>query len=280
MSWYILAAINVCSISVGTLFQKLSMRKEESNPVASAIVFQFLLGSSTLVFALINGYHFPPLWLLPFFLLSGALYAIGTVSYFHAYKYIGASEVSILGGAGVIMTIIASFIFLHDQLTFFQLFGVFLILAAIVTVNITRKKMKLNTGAWLALVGTGTYGLAVVSDSYIIRHYDAVSFLPLACFMPGIIILLFHLKQTPSLVRAARHIDRNLIIFTGFYTIQAITFYLSLQSGALVSQISTISRASIILTVILATLFLNERKHVWRKVTAAILTTIGVLLVS
>lgn len=280
MSWYLLAAINVISISVGSLFQKLSMKEDTSDPIASSIVFQFLLGFITLLYAFVHGLHIPPLGLLPFFLMSGTLYAIGTIAYFTAYKYIGASEVTILGGAGVIMTIIASFIFLKDTLSPIQLFGVLCILSAVVIVSITRQKIKLNNGAWLALLGTSAYGLAVVVDSYIVKQYDAVSYLSLICFVPGALIYLLYSRRTPAIIQAIRHIDKNLLIYTFLYSIQAITFYVALSVGALVSEISTISRASIILTVILATVFLKESKHLPRKILAAILTTVGVLLVT
>jgi drug/metabolite transporter (DMT)-like permease len=280
MPWFILSAVNVLSISVGSLYQKLAMKEDKSDPVTSAIMFQFLLTAITFVFALIKGYRVPPVSLLPFFLMSGSLYAIGTVAYFNAIKRIEVSELTILGGAGVLLTIIASFLFLHDHLTILQLTGAFLILAAVVYLNYSKNAFKLNTGAWLALLGAGSYGLAVVFDSYIIRHYDAVSFLPLACFTPGLLILLRYINRAPSIIKTIRHTDRNLVIYTFLYSIQSITFYLALQLGALVSQVSSISRASIILTVIFATIFLKETKHLNRKIIAAILTTIGVLLVS
>lgn len=280
MSWYFLAAINVIAISVGSLFQKLSMKDDASDPIASSIVFQFLLGAITLVYALIHGLRFPTATLLPFFLISGILYAVGTVSFFYAYKSIGASEATILGGAGVIFTIVASFVFLKDTLSPVQFFGVVLILSAVVIINMTKEKFKLNKGAWLAILGTGAYGLAVVCDSFIVKHYDAVSYLSLICFLPGTIIYLMYAKRTPAIIRAIRHIDKNLIIFTFLYSIQAITFYVALSVGALVSEISSISRAAIILTVILATIFLKETKHIPRKILAAVLTTIGVLLVT
>ena len=279
-SWYILAIINVVSISVGALFQKLSMKKNESDPVASSVIFQFLLGFITLVYAYLNGFRLPPVQLLPYFVTSGVLYALGTIAYFKAYKFIGASEVTVLGGAGVITTIIASFLFLHDTLTLRQIIGVILIISAVIVVNITRKKFTVNAGTWLALLGTSAYGLAVVSDSYIVRQYHAISYLPLISFLPGIFIFLAFIRRARSICREVMRVDRNLVIFILLYAVQAITFYAALGVGALVSEISIISRTAIILTVILAMIFLKETKDVLRKILAAVLTTLGVLLVT
>ncbi|HLD24977.1 MAG TPA: EamA family transporter [Patescibacteria group bacterium] len=278
--WPILSLVNVLSIAIGNLFQKLSMKEDKSDPVASSIIFQFLLGTITLIFALIKGYHPPPLALFPFYLISGVLYAAGTIAYFTANKFIEASEVSVLAGTGVIMTIVGSFLFLGDTLSPLQLLGVGLIFVAVIIVNLKRETFRLNQGSWYALAGISSYGLAVVSDSYIIRQYDAASYLSFICFVPGILILLLYMRRAPAMLSAMRHIDRSLIIFTFLYAIQAISFYLALEMGALVSQISAIARASIILTVILATVFLRETKHLRRKVIAAMATTIGVLMVT
>lgn len=280
MSWYLLAAISVISLSIGTLFQRLAMNKEESDPVVASILFQFLLGFITLLYALTQGFVAPPPNLLPFFLFPGALYAIGTIAFFKAYKFIGAAEATVLSGAGVIVTLLASIIFLRDKLTAVQFIGIFLILCAVVLVNFNKNQLKLNKGAWFALIGSGSYGLAVVGDTYIIRQYDAVSYLALICFVPGMLIYLRYLNKSKVLIKDIKSIDRNLFIFIVLYAIQAITFYVALQMGALVAQLSAIAKSSIILTVILATIFLNERKDIAKKIIGALLTTFGVLLVT
>lgn len=256
------------------------MKKEESDPIIASIIFQFLLTFFGALFALFTGFHLPSLSLLPYFLLSGVLYAGGTLAFFKSIKLIEASEMTVLGGSGVLFTILISFIFIHERLSPLQFFGAFLIFCAVVLINYNKKTFRLNTGAWLAILGAACYGIAVVADTYIVKRYDAVSFLPLASFTPGLVISLWYIRKVPATIRSLKHIDRNLLIYSFLYAIQGVTFYLALQYGALVSQMSTISRASIILTVVLAAIFLKETKHVWRKIFAALLTTAGVLLVT
>lgn len=280
MSWLLFAIINVITSAVSALFQKLSMKNKDSDPILVAILFQFLLTIFGAVFAIIKGFHLPSVYLIPYFLISGVLYAGGTVAFFQSIKRIEASEMTVLAGSGVLFTILTSFLFIHEQLTSVQLIGAILILSAVILINYNRKTFRLNTGAWLAILGAALYGTAVVADTYIIKRYDAISFLPLASFTPGLIISLWYVRKVPTALRSLMHIDKNLLIFSFLYTVQGAAFYLALENGALVSQMSTVSRASIILTVILSAIFLKERKHVWRKIIAAILTTIGVLLVS
>ncbi len=280
MPWFIFAGINIILSATSALFQRLAMKKEESDPIIASILFQFLLTFFGAIFAILTGFHFPSASLFPYFLLSGVLYAGGTVAFFQSIKRIEASEMTVLAGSGVLFTILTSFVFIHERLTSSQFVGAILILSAVVLINYNRKTFRLNTGAWLAILGAALYGTAVVADTYIIKQYDAISFLPLASFTPGIFISLWYARKIPETIRSLKRVDRNLLIFSFLYAIQGVTFYLALQYGALVSQMSTISRASIILTVVLAAVFLKESKHLWRKIFAALLTTTGVLLVT
>lgn len=280
MHWLLLAIISVITISVANLFQKIAMKDQKSDPVISAIAFQFMLGLVASMFALVKGFRFPDSSLIPYFLASGVLYAVGTVCFFKAIKIIEASEMTILGGSGVIVTILASMIFLGDKLSSMQLFGTGIILCAVVLISWEKKSLKVNSGTWLALAGTSSYGLAVVFDTFIIRSYSAVWFLPLASFGPGILMTLWYFRRIKSIVGYVRKINKNLIIYSVLYAVQAVAFYVALENGALVGQISSISRASIVLTVILAAVVLRETKHVGKKIVGAVLTTIGVLLVA
>ena len=55
---------------------------------------------------------------------------------------------------------------------------------------------------------------------------------------------------------------------------------MALAKGAMLSQVSVISKTNIILTVILAAIFIRERDHLWRKVVAALICMVGVILVA
>lgn len=280
MNWYIFAVISIISSSVSALYQKIVMKKDDSDPITSTILFQYLLALYSFAFALFIGFHPASLSLWPFFLLSGSLYAVGSLAFFRSIKLIEVSEMTVLAGFGVLFTILASFIFIHDRLTSQQLIGAILILCAVMLINYNKKTFKLNSGTWLALLGSASFGIAIVIDSYIIKQYDAVSYLPLSTMITACILSLRYIQKMPSVIRSVKRIDPNLLTYSLIYTISAITYFLALQYGALVSQMSAISRASIILTVIFAAIFLKEKKHVWKKIVAAILTTVGVLLVT
>ena len=130
-----------------------------------------------------------------------------------------------------------------------------------------------------ALLGTSCYGLALVFDGYNLKFYDAISYLPIISFLPGFMLLLSFPRHIPKLVNDIRRINIHLVIYSLLYVTSAVTFFLPIQNGALVSQMTSVGRVSIILTVILAMIFLKERSHLAKKFVGALLATLGILLI-
>lgn len=281
MNWLIYAAVSVCSISIANLFQKLAMKEEDSDPVVSAIIFTLLNSLFTGIFALTQGFRMLPLSLVWPSLVSGILYAAGTVCFFKAIKVIEASLMTILTGFGAIVTIVAAFLFIGERLSAIQIFGAVLILVAIVTVNYQNKStFRFSRGVVYSLLGTSAYGLAVTTDAYILRTYSAISYTPVISFIPALLLFITNFSKTGYMIKYLKSkLNRNLIIYSLLYSIQAVTYYLALEKGALASQMNTFFKSEIILTMVLATIFLRERKDVGIKIVAAMLTTIGVMLI-
>jgi transporter family protein len=280
MHWLIFAAISVIAGAFSNLYEKIVLSHEKSDVAASAIAFQILTGGCYIVFALYSGFHIPSTSLIPHLLASAALYAAGTVYFFRAIKLIEASEMSIINGVGAIITIIVSIVFLKDSLSTQQLLGAACIFGAVVIINLKKKGFVINEGTWWALAGSTCYGIAVIFDAYIIRSFEAASFIPLSAASTAIMLMIWYYKKIPMTFHMLRQTNKNLWIFCVLYASSALAFYMGIQQGAMVGQMSTIYRATIIATVILSAFILKERKHLLRKIFAAILTTTGVLLVS
>jgi uncharacterized membrane protein len=280
MHWLVLVFINVIAIAVANLYQKIAMREEKSDAIAAAMTFHILTGVCYAIFAFVKGFQIPDISLAPYFLASMALYAVGTVYFFRAIKQIEASEMSIITGTGPVITIVASIIFLKDVLTPGQLLGAACILAAVILINFKKGGVVINQGTWLALFGTACYGTAIIFDTIIIRAFDAVSFIPIGSFGTAILMCAWYPKKIPIVIQSLKKVDKNLFIYSLLYAIAAIGFYLAIEMGALVGQVSSIARCSIVLTVILSSVLLKERQNMSKKIVGAILTTIGVILVS
>lgn len=281
MSWLLIVFINVVAISVAYLFQRLAMKKEDSDPLLSTIIFQFLLGFVTIPFAVAKGFTWPnwaELW--PYFLFSTIMYALGSVMFFKSIKLIEASEMTILSGAGAIVTVLCAYIFLSERLVTIQYFGALLVVLSILLIQYRKQKFVFSRGAILALFATSLFAFGTISDMMIIKTYDAIAYAGLMSFFPGLMLCLMYPRKIKELPRAIKTINKNLLAYALIYSIGVITFYMALAKGALLSQVSVISKTNIVLTVILAAIFIKERDHLWRKVIAAVICMVGVILVA
>lgn len=279
MHWLIFGALNVLGMSVAAIFQRIAMKKDGSDPISSAIIFEFLLSLVSGFVALFVGFSLPPSHLWPHLFAIGILYGCGSVFFFKSIKTIEASEMSILSSAGTLVTVVLSYFFLNERLNLTQGIGMLLILSSVVIINHSKHAFKLSIGAWNALIGAACFGSAVIVDTFILKSYSAISYLPVGSFFIGIILLLSFPRSFKKVIHDIRKIDGNLVLYSGLYTFGALMFYIPLQSGTYVSQLSAIGRVSIIFTVILSAIFLKERSHIGKKILGAILTTIGIFLI-
>ena len=255
------------------------MKNEKSDPWSYAVVFHFLVGFLYLAIASTQGFQLPQLSSdMALLLISSALWGTGTILFFNALKLLESSEVTIITSVRSIVTIIASIFFLHESFNLQKAAGTLIILISALIVTNLKKGIKFNNGIVFALSSTIFTGSAVVVDSFILRGFDPISFLAIANIFIGLLLMAFNPKvvlKLPTLIQK-KFLVRMLpvvILSSG----QAIAFYYALRIGN-ASQIAPIAQSQVMVTVLLAAVFLKERDNVLRKCIAALLVIAGVLL--
>jgi len=281
MNWFFFALISVVSISVANLIQKTLMKNSDADPYSFTIVFTFMCAIITAVFALIKGFNPPPIKDLGYnFIISALFYGFGMVLTFKALKTLDASENILLAPLGTIVTIASAVILLNESFGLMKIIGATLIFIPIFLLSKTYR-FKFNKGIFFAACSAILFGLAVTNDAFILKTYDAVSYTPIIFLLPCIILILtkpLSLQKFKSII-ISKQIN-SILLFSLFYSLQAITYYLALDSGSGASNLSAIFKAETMLTVILAATFLKETRNLNFKITGAISTTLGVLLLS
>lgn len=282
MSWLYLTLFSVILSSVASILQRVLMKDDKSNPYSYTIVFHFLLGFLILVAGLIQGSNFSlfsgNIYVL---FLAAALWGICQVFLFKALQLVEVSELTIMSGLRVVITILASIFFLNQVFTGLNILGTLLILASTFLVANFGKGFKLNKGFAYTLAMTFFGGLAIVADSANVQHYDVLAYSTYSNFLSGLFILAFY----PKALQQWKHfVQPNFLVkmvpLAVFSASQGVLYLLALSYGGNTAQVGTIRQASVIVTVLLAIIFLKERSNLGRKFIAAILVTIGVILLS
>lgn len=281
MSWVVLALLSVFLFSISSLLQRVLMKDEQSNAHAYSIVFQILLGVIVGLVAIAKGFVMPPIAQFPVnFLLVAVLYGLGTLFVFNAFKYIEASEVTIITSTRTIITIISAIFLLGEVFDLQKAVGTLLILFSAYLITKKKRRFKVNKGVLYALGMAVCYGLAITNDTFLLKYVDVFSFLTVASLLPGFFLIAVKPKALLELGQFLKpKVLAKMLILTLFYAGGAALFYFAIIIGAGASQITPISQSAVIVTVILAAIFLNERDYLLKKLVSAILVTIGVLLI-
>lgn len=282
MDWLLLTLASVFIVSLANILQRVLMRDDKSNPYSYAFIFHILLGILNLVFALIHGFQLPPLdGSFIYFIIAAVLWGGGTVFLFKALQLLESSEVTILGSFRALITIVASIIFLRETFNLQKVLGTIIILASIFLVSNLKKGIKFNKGIIYVFVMAVMYGSAVVFDAFIVKQYDPISYLAVANLLIGSMILMFYPKalgQWSYFIKP--NFLKKMLPLVFLSSAQAIAFYMALSIGGNASQIGPINQAQVIITVLLAVVFLKEKDHLLRKLIAGVLVTFGVVLLS
>lgn len=281
MNWFFWAIISVITTSISNLLQRVIMRQKDSDAFGTAVIFQFATAALTGIFAFWKGFVLPPIGVYFWnFLVSTLLWGLGSLSLFKAYQTLGSSEIAIISSLGTVVTILSSIAFLGESFDIPKIIGTILILTSIFLVTEKKGKVSFKKGTIYALITTLFYGLAVTNDAFILRTYDAVSYTSVISFLPGVLLVALR----PTVLRSFNRLTnipfaKNMLFLTIFYSAQAIAYYVALQTGANASQLAPIYKSNIILTVLLAIVFLKEKEKLALKLLSAALVTVGVLLI-
>jgi len=256
------------------------MKEEGSDPFVYALVFQLVVTFVVSIYAFRQGFHLPNLTpLLPFIGLMVVFYGFANVTLFKALQLGEASEVSVISSSRSLWTVLVAVTLLGEPLTSRKLLGTLLVVSGIAFVSWKSKRFKLQRGHLFALLAAVLFGIAFANDTYLLRSFDASSYTALAFFLPSIFLMIIRPKAVREM-RVFLNLNKlgKMLLLAIFYGGAAIAIYSSYRAGGEASQIAPISQSSVILTVLLAAIFLKERGNLLRKLAGAIVVFLGVVL--
>lgn len=282
MPWIVFALTSVFLYSISALIQRVLMKDDKSDAHAYSIVFQILGAVVVGTFALFRGFVVPPILQFPVnFLLLAVLYGLGTYFLFKSLQYIEVSEVTIITSVRAVVTIISAVLLLGEVFNLQKAIGTAIILASTFIVTEKVGKIKFDKGVLYALGMALCYGLGITNDAYLLKYVNVFSFTTFGFLLPGLFLIAIKPKAIFQLKQFTKpKIFSKMLILDVCYGTAAISFYWAIDLGAKASQITPILLSSVIVTVILAAIFLKERDHLVKKLFCAILVTIGVLLLT
>lgn len=281
MTWQLFTLISVFSLSISVILQRILIHKDKTDPFAYAVLFQGIVGILLTVFALLYGFKLPNIEtvLLPA-IISIIFYGVGHIIYAKTLQKVEASAFSVLFATQAVWIMALGIILLNETMTFMQIVGTVLIFASVIVLAKNSKSIFTENGTLLGLLTGLMFGVAIYSWSYVGRFTDTISWAAISFIGTALVAFLVR----PKSVRKMKPLLKvgvlwKLVALAVFYGIGSLTMLLAYKTGAF-AIVSPLRQTSIIVTVLLALSFLpKERNRIGRKLLAALICMIGVILI-
>jgi drug/metabolite transporter (DMT)-like permease len=283
MTWALFLGASIFAQAIANVLNRVVMKSADKGTWAYAALSQIITGVLIGIYALITGFEMPPFAAVWPFLLAIIVLNVGAnIFQNEALRTAEVSFYTILTSARILISLFAALLVLGEVITLWQGLGTIIMLLAIAIAFSRHFEWRWQPWMKHALLYMFCSGLVFIFDAKIISESPSLAtYMAFAFLMPGIATALIRPRIIPDMARLA--VSPQMITMTLFsvaYGIVVVTMWLAYQHGATASQIAPLRQSTIILTIVLAMLFLNERTHVLRKIIAALLAIFAVYLIS
>jgi len=255
--------------------------KNVTNDGAATMLIQSIAGISVLALV-----PFLPLQkpekLGTFFLLGAAciFYAINDRLQMTARKNLDVSTFSVIGQLTTVFVIIYGLTIFREPTSLMKLAGATLIIVAnaLIFYRPGKHKIEINKYSILAMCAALAFATALSIDINISKDFNLPLYISLTMLIPAVIIGMSGRISPLASVSELKKGNPALFVITGVAWSLSIFFSLRAFRFGHVNSIITLEAVAVILNVLAAYIFLKERDKPFRKISAAILIIIGVLL--
>lgn len=281
MTWQLFTFISVLGLSVSVLLQRTLLHKHKTDPFAYAIMFQAIVGVLLLIPALIHGFTLAGLekYMVPAG-ISVLCFGVGHIFYAKTLQRVEASNFSVLFATQAVWTMVLGIILLHESLTLLQVLGTVLLFTSVAMLAKNLRKVFADRGVAYGLITGLLFGIAVYFWSLVGRYVDGISWAAISFIATSLVVLLVRpiaITQLRPLLQPV--VFSKLWLLGIFYGVGSLAMLFAYQLGTF-AVISPLRQTSIIVTVLLALALLpSERSRIGRKLLAALICTIGVVLI-
>lgn len=205
---------------------------------------------------------------------------LGNITYFASIKNLTNGTAQIAFSSILLFNTFLSLIFLDLHLGLLNVFGLVLLMLAVVSV-VTGKVELHRRGVALMILSAFLFSVFQLSSAELSRQVGAATYLIIAYL--GAAIVVFALKWKVvirDLAKAERRSTFGIPILTAIPSLGNFLFaYYAYRSAPEPAKVAMLLTSQVVLTVFLSYFFLKEKGHVLRKVSAAVLVVVSAILI-
>lgn len=282
--WLICVILYIILAVVFTQSYKI-VTKTSKNGGSLTVLLQVLAGICTLivsiVFGIFSGFSFPSDWKI-YALLAVAcvFYAISDRLNTSVRSGIEASTFSIIKQLSTVFMIGAGLLFFHEEFIWQKILGAALIILSNVIIFYHKGKQKLNKYIALGIISNITLSIALFLDVNISEHFNLAFYVAITLLVPALFITIAEQVKPSEVKEELVNGNRKYIFLTSIcWGLMIIAQLLSYQLGE-VTVVAPLCALTVIGNVIVGWIFLKERDHLPKKIIAAVMIIISIILIN
>jgi len=278
--WLLFVVIYIILAVIFTQAYKVVTRTAK-NDGAVTVLLQTFAGVCALVLSPFFGFVFPTDWrIYALLMVACVFYAISDRLNTTVRSGIEASTFSIIKQLSTVFMIVAGLLFFHEDFVWQKMLGAGLIIFSNVLIFYQKGKQKLDKYVVLGIIANLAFSVALFLDVNISENFNLAFYVTLTLLAPAILITIAERVKFSDVKRELTEGNKKFILLTSVcWGTMIVAQLLAYQLGA-VTVVAPLCALTVIGNVVVGWIFLKERDRLPKKIMAAILVVVSVLLIN
>ena len=279
MNWIVFVILYLILVVIYNQFYKISTKKL-TKPGALTVLLQIIGALAVLLVSPLFEIKFPTDIKVYIFLgLALIFYSISDRLNTTVRAGIEASTFSMIKQLSTVFMIFAGLIFLKEPFVINKFIGAILIIASNILIFYKKGEGKSNKYIILGIIANICYTIALFLDVNISNNFNLPFYITISLGIPAILIAVIEKIKITDIKNEFINGNRKAICVTGITWSLSILVQLRAYQLGEVSVVAALCALSVILNVIFGYFFQNEKENLTKKIIAALLIILGIILI-
>ena len=278
-NWLICVLLYIVFATIFTQYYKVATKTLKKAGALTTVV-QITAGLTALLLCPLFEFKFPTN--ITVYILMGVsvvLYAMCDRINTTVRSGIEASTFSVINQLSTTFMIFAGLIFLKEEFILTKFIGAMLIIFSNVLIFYKKGKFEFNKYVLLAVLANIIFTVAMFTDVNISDNFNLPFYVALTLIIPAILIIIAERIKPSEIKDEIVNGNKKAILITGVsWGIMIVAQLRAYQLGN-VSVVAPLCALTVITNVIIGYIFLKERESLFKKLIAAILIIISIILI-
>ncbi|HVF69920.1 MAG TPA: DMT family transporter [Xanthomonadales bacterium] len=285
MDWLLLTILAILFRAIYGIATKVLSSNIDASPKTQSFLLMLVATPITSVVSpFIGGISFEGIssvWLISIIMFSSLAFA--NVLYYKGMETLDAGTSQIAFSSILIWGTILSIIFLNSKLSPQQLFGIFILLLAIILAQYSNKSVRINKGVLYIIVSTALFAAFQVTSAEMAKTMSAGGYLLIAYLGSTLILGITYISKINEEIKIIKknvHVALKVLLFASSTSIIYFIFsYFAYRFAPDPGIVVILLTSQALFAVILGTIFLKERDGIGRKLFAGALAVLAGILI-